>query len=117
MFSSDHIWIKKDGNDVFLGLSAYAVKRLKAIMFISLPEPGEALKIGEKFGDVESVKTVSDLISPVSGEVLEVNESVIDDPETIMEAPYESWLVRAGNVSFADGLMDREHYEKSRDAL
>ncbi len=115
LFSKDHIWVKTDGNDVLLGLSAYAVERLKAVMFINLPELGGGLEAGEKFGDVESIKTVSDLISPVTGKVLAVNDEAVDDPEMLAEAPYECWLVRVGDATLAQGLMDRAAYESGKD--
>ena len=115
LFSPEHIWVKKDKDSVLLGLSDYAQKKLKAIMFVNLPEEGDVLEIGEKFGDVESIKTVSDLISPISGKVIEINESAVDEPDMINEAPYESWLIRVSADELSDRLMDCEAYEEYKE--
>ena len=116
-FSPNHIWAKADGSDVLLGLTAHAVEKLRAVMFVNLPEPGDRLEAGKKFGDVESIKTVSDLISPVAGTVLAVNDDAVDDPEQLADAPYECWLVRVGDAVPADGLMDHAAYESRKDTL
>ena len=115
LFSPEHIWVKKDKDSVLLGLSDYAQKKLKAIMFVNLPEEGDVLEIGEKFGDVESIKTVSDLISPISGKVIEINESAVDEPDMINEAPYESWLIRVSADELSDRLMDCKAYEEYKE--
>lgn len=117
LFSSKHIWVKKDGQDVLLGLSDYALKKLKIVLFVNLPEKGDELRIGEKFGDVESVKTVSDLVSPVSGRVVETNQSVIDEPDAINESPYDSWLLRVSADALSDSLMDSQTYEERKEQL
>lgn len=117
LFSSKHIWVKKDGQDVLLGLSDYALKKLKIVLFVNLPEKGDELRIGEKFGDVESVKTVSDLVSPVSGRVVETNQSVIDEPDAINESPYDSWLLRVSADALSDSLMDSRTYEERKEQL
>lgn len=117
LFSSDHIWVKKDANDVLLGLSDHAQKKLKVIMFVNLPDEGFELKIGEKFGDVESVKTVSDLVSPVSGRVIGINQSIVDEPDAINESPYESWLLRVSADALSDSLMNHEMYEECKERL
>lgn len=110
LFSEQHVWVLvEDDNTVKLGLSDYAQKKLGAIVFINLPEAGENLEKDVCFGDVESIKTVSDLISPVNGEVLAVNEEILDAPENINADPYANWLleVRAENL---DELMDADAY-------
>ena len=117
LFSSRHIWVKKDGKDVLLGLSDHARKQLKAILFINLPEEGTELRIDEKFGDVESVKTVSDLVSPVSGRVIAVNQSVVDEPDAVNGSPYDSWLLRVSADALSDSLMDHETYERCKEQL
>lgn len=117
LFSSRHIWVKKDGKDVLLGLSDHAQKKLKVILFINLPEEGAELRIDEKFGDVESVKTVSDLVSPVSGRVIEMNQSIVDEPDAVNESPYDSWLLRVSAEALSDNLMDHETYERCKEQL
>ena len=84
-YSKNHLWLKTDRNTAEIGLTDYAAEKLRNIVFVNLPDVGEHLSEGEKFGDVESVKTVSDLISPVDGEVTEVNETLLDEPEVISE--------------------------------
>lgn len=109
MFSKKHIWVKKVGEEAIIGLTEYAQSKLGSIMFVNLPEPGDELVIGTKFGDAESIKTVSDLISPVSGNVVEINEEVVDDPSLINEDTYSSWLVKVANVIYDDLLTEEEY--------
>lgn len=82
LYSEDHIWVLYEDNIAVIGLSDYAQKQLGTLAFINLLEVGEKYQIGDVFGDVESIKTVSDLICPVDGEVVEVNESLIDNPSS-----------------------------------
>ena len=84
-------------------------------MFLNLPEEGEKIKISERFGDIESVKTVSDLISPVTGEVVSVNEDLLENLENICESPYENWFVTVTVEQISEGLMSKEEYQKYRD--
>ena len=118
LFSRNHIWVmpQEDQGTVCIGLTDYAQGKLGAIMFLNLPDTGTKLEREEVFGDVESIKTVTDLFSPIAGEVLEINESLLDAPEQINSAPYESWLVRLKLTdeggSLKDVLMDREAYER-----
>ena len=95
-YSKSHEWVKDLGNGLFeIGLSDHAQKELGDIVYVNLPQAGDELKAGSSLGDIESVKAVSDIISPVSGTVKEVNEAVASAPDSINKAPYESWLVRA----------------------
>ena len=112
-YAKSHEWVKDMGNGVFeIGLSDFAQKELGDIVFVNLPEPGDELTEGKSFADVESVKAVSDILSPVNGVVKEVNEQVVSAPEVINKAPYETWLIRAeGSVSEAK-LLSAEEYEK-----
>lgn len=118
LFSRNHIWVmpQEDQGIVCIGLTDYAQEKLGAIMFLNLPDAGTKLERGEVFGDVESIKTVTDLFSPIAGEVLEINESLLDAPEQINSTPYESWFVRLKLTdegdSLQDVLMDREAYER-----
>ena len=84
---------------------------------VPLLDVGENLSAGEKFGDVESVKTVSDLISPVDGEITEVNEALLDEPEIISENPSEVWLIKARVENIPDGLMTAEEYDLFKEGI
>ena len=117
LFSKDHIWVYQEDHTVKIGISAYAVEQLGSIMFLNLPEVGERIEINERFGDIESVKTVSDLISPVTGEVVSVNENLLENLENISNNPYKSWFIEVKAEQFADGLMSKEEYQKYRDEL
>lgn len=93
-YSQEHIWVKKEGNQVRIGVTEYGQDELGDIVFVELPEVGEELVADEPFGSVESVKTVSELYAPISGKILEVNEELEDNPEFINESPYEkAWIV------------------------
>lgn len=109
-FSKDHIWVQKNNDTVKIGLSDFAQKKMKAVVFINLPEEGDSVTIGEAFGDIESLKTVSDLISPVDGVVTAVNADIADDPQIINEQPYESWLIEVNAANLSDELMDEGTY-------
>ena len=117
LFSKDHIWVYQEEHTVKMGISAYAVEQLGNIMFLNLPEEGERVEINERFGDIESVKTVSDLISPVTGKVVSDNEDLLENLENISDSPYESWFVIAKAEQFSDGLMTKEEYKKYREEL
>lgn len=117
LFSKSHIWVLQIGDTVRLGVSDHAQKKLGNIMFLNLPDAGEEVLIGQRFGDIESIKTVSDLISPVDGKVIAVNEELIDEPESINEAPYESWFIEVKVRSLEEGLMDENAYLNCKDAL
>lgn len=113
MFTKTHEWVKKAGEGVVLaGLSAHAVTEMGDLVFINLPEVGKKVMSGETMADVESVKAVSDVYSPVSGVVAEVNEELSDSPEKINEAPYDSWIVKIEGVEVPEGLMTEEEYEE-----
>lgn len=114
-YSQEHEWAKW-GNDgsVTVGITHYAQDQLGDIVFFELPEVGRVLKQAEKLGEVESVKSVSDIYSPVSGEILEVNQGLIDHPELVNEDPYEKgWLIRLKPAEAAekDKLMTAAEYE------
>lgn len=112
MFSKKHYWIINDGDTVRIGFTDFLQEKLGAIMFINLPEKGSLITKGEVFGDVESQKTVMDLEAPVSGEVMEVNNSIIDEPYRINEQPYENWLIKVKADSIPDSLIDEDSYNK-----
>lgn len=112
-FTKDHIWISSlDEPIVRIGISDYAQQELKSIIFLNLPDTDERIESGERLGDLESLKTVIDMISPVSGTVVKVNEDLIDTPDDINSHPYDSWLLEVKVDSFADGLMNAAEYQK-----
>jgi len=107
-YSKTHEWVDmSDDNTAFIGIDDFAQSEMGDIVFINLPDVGDTVEAGEVFGDVESVKAVSDLISPVSGKVIEVNEELLDNPGLINEEPYEAWMIKVEDAQEADGLMDR----------
>jgi len=112
LYSKNHIWVETRNDTASLGLTVYAVEKLKSVMFVNLPDEGDHLEIGKAFGDVESVKTVADLISPVTGTVLEVNQDLVDDPEDINESPENVWLINVADAVPDDDLMTNEEYDK-----
>lgn len=110
-FSKSHEWVELlDDDTALIGLTDYAQKQLGGLVFVNLPEPGDEVVAGEAFGDVESVKAVSDVISPLSGEVVEINEELLDQPELINDQPYEAWLIKVANITEEEELMTEEEY-------
>ena len=110
LFSNKHIWLSQDGEVATIGITEYAQEKLGSIMFLNLPDVGEKVEVNHRFGDIESIKTVSDLISPVGGEVIRLNEELVDEPDAINEDPYESWFIEVKVTSTSDALMDEETY-------
>ncbi|MCM1067667.1 MAG: glycine cleavage system protein GcvH [Muribaculaceae bacterium] len=107
-----HEYVKVDGENGFIGISEYAAKQLGAVTYVDMPEEGDELSQGEEFGAVESRKAASDLFAPVSGEVLEVNEELVDNPKLINNDPLEAWIVkvRISDPAQLEGLMTEEAY-------
>ena len=107
-----HEDVKVDGEYGYVGISEYAAKQLGAVTYVDMPEEGEELTAGEEFGAVESRKAASDLYSPVSGEVVEINEELVDNPKLINNDPLNAWIVKVKINDFAelDGLMDTAAY-------
>jgi glycine cleavage system H protein len=115
-YTSEHEWIRVEGEEALVGITDYAQSELGEIVFIDVPTLGETVAQGEVFGSVEAVKTVSDLNMPATGEVLAVNEALEDHPELVNEDPYgEGWMIRIrlSDASELDSLMDAEAYEAS----
>ena len=110
-YAKTHEWVKKDGDTVLIGLTDYAQDQLGDIVFVNLPEAGDEVAMGESFADVESVKAVSDIYSPVTGVGEEVNEELLDAPETVNGAPYDAWLIKVKDVSEEEELLDADAYE------
>jgi glycine cleavage system H protein len=111
-YSKDHEWVRMDGNVAVIGISDFAQSELGDVVFVNLPEVGDSTTAGEPFGDVESVKAVSDLVSPVSGKVCEINEELLDAPEKINEDPYGAWMIKVEDVGDTEELLDAADYEK-----
>jgi glycine cleavage system H protein len=112
-YSKEHEWVRVDGARAMIGITSFAADELGDIVFVELPEVGATLSQFGTFGVVESVKAVSDLYSPVSGEVTEVNEALRDAPELLNADPFgEGWIakIELANASEVDGLMDAAAY-------
>ena len=110
-YSKDHEWMKMEDGVAVIGISDFAQDALGDVVFVNLPGEGDAVTAGEAFGDVESVKAVSDLVSPVSGTVCAVNEELLDEPEKLNSDPYGAWLIKAENVGDTSELLDAAAYE------
>ena len=112
-YSNDHEWIRIDGEEAFIGITDYAQSELGEIVFVDVDAEGESLSTGEVFGSVEAVKTVSDLMMPVDGEILEVNAALEDQPELVNSDPYvEGWIVKikVGDIAQVNDLMNAAQY-------
>ena len=111
-FTKDHEWIDIAGDRGKIGITDYAQKQLGDVVFVELPSIGTKLTQGQSFGTIESVKAVSELYSPVSGEVVEVNEALKNKPEQVNTDPHGSWLiaVKLSNAGEAGGLLDPSQY-------
>lgn len=117
-YSKSHEWVLPDGEGtVRIGLTDYAQKALGDLVFVNLPEPGDRVSAGEPFGDVESVKAVSDVYSPVTGIVEAVNEELLDSPELINSDANEAWLIKVGDITDQEELMDAAAYEAFAEGL
>lgn len=110
LYTETHEWAAIDGGVATVGLTDYAQNELGDLVFVNLPEVGDEVTAGEAIADVESVKAVSDVMSPVSGTVAAVNEDLLDNPGLINEAPYDAWLVRIEAAETGEGLMDAAAY-------
>jgi len=114
-YLSSHEWALIDGDTATIGISDFAVKQLSDLVFIDLPELGSDISAGQTFGEVESVKAVSDLYAPLSGQVIEVNSHVADNPESLSEDPFgRGWLIKikVTNNAEVDSLLDAIAYTK-----
>ena len=112
-YSESHEYVRVDGEFGYIGITDYAQNALGNVVYVDMPEVDDEVEAGEEFGAVESVKAASDLISPVSGTVVEVNDSLDDSPELINEDAYENWIIRVELTDMAelDDLMDAEAYQ------
>ena len=110
-YTKSHEWIKTEDGVTLVGISDYAQDALGDVVFVNLPGEGDEVTAGEAFGDVESVKAVSDLISPVTGVVCAVNEDLLDAPELLNSDPYGAWIIKVENVTETEALLDACSYE------
>ena len=115
-YTADHEWVRMEGEIATIGVTHYAQGELGDIVFVEVETEGETLEAEEVFGTIEAVKTVSDLILPITGEIIEMNEGLDDDPSLINNDPFGAgWIikVRVSNPSDVEGLMDATAYEAS----
>jgi glycine cleavage system H protein len=112
-YTKDHEWIELSGDTGRVGITDYAQQQLGDVVYVELPDVGAKLKQGQSFGTIESVKAVSELYSPVTGEVVEVNAALKDKPETVNKDPHASWMVviKLTNPSEAAALLDAAQYQ------
>ncbi len=112
-YTQEHEWVRVEGDVAVVGITDFAQQQLGDVVYVELPEPGAGVEQNQPFGSIDSVKTASDLYSPLTGEVLDVNESVNSDPALVNSDPYqEGWMikVRPSDVSQLDSLMTSEQY-------
>ncbi len=112
-YTTEHEWIKPEGDHYVVGITAFAQDQLGDIVYVELPKVGDRIEAGKTFGVIESVKTASDLYAPVSGEVIEVNGELVDQPQNVNDDPYDrGWMlkVRAASTTELDQLLTAEQY-------
>ena len=112
-YSESHEFVRVEGNVGFVGITDYAQNALGTVVYVDMPDVDDEVEAGEEFGAVESTKAASDLISPVSGKVIEVNEALEDQPELINEDAFANWIIKVelSDTSALDNLMDAKAYE------
>lgn len=112
-YSESHEYVKIEGDFAYIGITDYAQNALGNVVYVDLPEVDDEVEADEDFGAVESVKAASDLISPVTGTVVEVNEALEDKPELLNENPFENWIIKVklSDTAEIDNLMDAQSYE------
>ncbi len=111
LYTKSHEWVRLDGDTAVVGISDFAQDALGDVVFVNLPAVGDEVIAGESFGDVESVKAVSDLISPVTGVVCQINEALEDAPENLNEDPYGAWIIKVEAVTGKEELLGAADYE------
>lgn len=115
LYYKEHVWVRREGSDIRIGMTEFAQSELGEIMFVELPEVGDVIERDEPFGSLESVKTVSELYAPLNGTVVEVNDSLGDKPELVNESPYEqAWMlvIEADDEDQLDTLYSADEYEE-----
>jgi glycine cleavage system H protein len=112
-YTSEHEWVRVDGEEAVVGITEFAQDQLGDVVYVELPSVGTRIEQNKQFGVVESVKTASDLYSPLTGEVTAVNDTLVDEPQSVNDAPYgEGWMIRVrpDNLSELDSLLSAEQY-------
>jgi glycine cleavage system H protein len=111
-YTKDHEWVSVDGGTGRVGITNFAQQQLGDVVYVDLPEVGTNLTVGQTFGTIESVKAVSELYAPVSGEVIEINTALKDAPESVNTTPHDTWMIRVrlANAAETDDLMDAAAY-------
>jgi glycine cleavage system H protein len=109
-YTTDHEWVKIDGGSARVGITDYAQKQLGDVVYLELPDVGRTLKKGEVFGTIESVKAVSELYSPVDGEVTNVHGALVQHPESVNTDPHGAWMIEVKVTGGQDGLLDAGAY-------
>ena len=115
MYTEEHEWLKVEDTLAIVGITDFAQSQLGDIIYVDLPNIGDKLSSGEPFGEIEAVKTVSELFSPISGKIVAINESILDNPELINNDPYDSgWLIKISKNDHSNfvKLFDAESYKK-----
>jgi len=112
-YTKDHEWIRLSGEIAEVGITDFAQEQLGDVVYVELPDPGRKVTAGESFGSIESVKAVSELFAPMSGEVIEVNPALKDHPEAVNAKPHETWMVkvRVSDAQAVGSLLDSAQYE------
>lgn len=112
LYTDSHEWVKIEGEYAYIGITDFAQHQLGNIVYVDIPEVGDEIKQGDEFGAVESVKAASDLLSPVSGEIVEINEKLTDEPELINKNAFDSWMlkVKLSDAGELKKLMDSKAY-------
>lgn len=112
-YSNTHEYVKVEGNVGFIGISDYAQRALGNVVYVDMPEVDDAIEAGEEFGAIESVKAASDLIAPVSGTVVEINEALVDNPRLVNEDAMANWIIKVelSDETELDNLMDEAAYK------
>jgi len=113
LYGRSHEWVRTDGDAVVVGITHYAQDQLGEVVFVELPDVGSMVDAGDELGTLESVKAVSEFLSPVAGEVLEVNERLEDEPNLVNEDPYgDGWLVKMSGSANDEDFLDAEGYQE-----
>src|SRR5690606_24915064 len=111
-YTSEHEWVRlEEGGEATVGITDFAQGQLGDVVYVKLPDIGQTLARGDVFGEIESVKTVSDLYAPVPGEVIAVNEELAAHPEAVNQKPHEAWMIRLRVTGAPEGLLDAAAYE------
>ncbi len=112
-YTKDHEWVQVSGDTAEVGITEYAQQQLGDVVYVDLPDPGKTVTAGDSFGSIESVKAVSELFAPMSGEVVEVNTELREHPERVNKDPHAAWMIkiRPSNAADADALLDSAQYQ------